>query len=128
MSAHLPHRPAIDRSAHEPLWREALGRRLRALRLRRGATLADVAARAGIAPQYLSEVERGRKDPSSEMVAAIAGALGVTLLDLTVQVARSLEVEWSSGGVLDLAARPSDALASVAWTDQPGGVVLALAA
>src|SRR5699024_12657069 len=41
-------------------------------------------------PQYLSEIERGVKEPSSEMIAAVAGALGVTLLDLTVAVARRL--------------------------------------
>src|SRR5215469_15196915 len=54
----------------EPLWREALGQRLRALRLAQRETLSETAGRAGISPQYLSEVERGRKEPSSEMIAA----------------------------------------------------------
>lgn len=63
----------------EPLWREALGRRLRDTRRRRGARLVDVAARAGVSPQYLSEIERGRKEPSSEMIAAVCGALNVDL-------------------------------------------------
>ena len=48
------------------------------------------AGRAGISPQYLSEVERGRKEPSSEMIAALAGALGVTLTELTEQLAGEL--------------------------------------
>src|SRR5712672_1654131 len=74
----------------EPLWREVLGRRLRALRQEQQETLAETAARAGISPQYLSEVERGRKEPSSEMIAALAGALGTTLIDLTEQVAGDL--------------------------------------
>jgi DNA-binding XRE family transcriptional regulator len=74
----------------EPLWREALGRRLRALRLERGEKLTDTASRAGVSPQYLSEVERGRKDPSSEMIAAMAGALDVMLIDLAEQVAADL--------------------------------------
>jgi transcriptional regulator with XRE-family HTH domain len=74
----------------EPLWREVLGRRLRALRLDQRETLAETAGRAGISPQYLSEVERGRKEPSSEMIAAMAGALGTTLIDLTEQVAGDL--------------------------------------
>ena len=39
-------------------------------------TLVGRLRRAGISPQYLSEVERGRKDPSSEVLAAISGALG----------------------------------------------------
>jgi transcriptional regulator with XRE-family HTH domain len=74
----------------EPLWREALGQRLRALRLDQRRTLSETAGRAGISPQYLSEVERGRKEPSSEMIAALAGALGTTLTGLTEQVAGDL--------------------------------------
>ncbi|HVX44290.1 MAG TPA: helix-turn-helix transcriptional regulator [Mycobacteriales bacterium] len=67
----------------EPLWREALGAQVRRLRKERGATLVQTAERAGISPQYLSELERGRKDPSSEMVAAVAGALDLSVLELT---------------------------------------------
>lgn len=63
----------------EPLWREALGSRLRDTRRAKGDRLVDVAARAGVSPQYLSEIERGRKEPSSEMIAAVCGALGVEL-------------------------------------------------
>ena len=74
----------------EPLWREALGERLRSQRHSRGETLTNTARRAGLSPQYLSEVERGMKEPSSEMIAAMAGALGVTLFDLTLEVARDL--------------------------------------
>src|SRR6266705_4583151 len=74
----------------EPLWREVLGRRLRALRQEQQETLSETAARAGISPQYLSEIERGRKEPSSEMIAALAGALGTTLTTLTEQVAGDL--------------------------------------
>jgi transcriptional regulator with XRE-family HTH domain len=78
------------RTSPEPLWREALGALLRRLRLARGERLADTARRAGVSPQYLSEVERGLKEPSSEMIAAIGGALGVTLVDLTATVAIEL--------------------------------------
>jgi transcriptional regulator with XRE-family HTH domain len=67
----------------EPLWREVVGARLRHLRRRRGLTLVAAAALAGISPQYLSEVERGRKDPSSEVLAAISGALGEPLVEVT---------------------------------------------
>jgi len=74
----------------EPLWRDVLGRRLRALRQEQQETLSETAARAGISPQYLSEIERGRKEPSSEMIAALAGALGTTLIDLTEHVAGDL--------------------------------------
>ena len=60
---------------------------------------AQTAERAGISPQYLSEVERGRKEPSSEMIAALAGALGTTLIGLTEQVTDDLrrqDAAWAS--------------------------------
>ncbi|MGH1565804.1 helix-turn-helix domain-containing protein [Mumia sp. DW29H23] len=85
----------------EPLWRDVLGRRIRALRLERGHRLSDTAARAGISPQYLSEVERGRKEPSSEIIAAVAGALGTTLLDLTEHVSGELRRDLYAGTSLD---------------------------
>ncbi|MHA3024431.1 helix-turn-helix domain-containing protein [Mycobacterium sp. BMJ-28] len=70
------------RQAPEPLWREVLGRRLRATRQAQGQRLVDVAERAGVSPQYLSEIERGRKEPSSEMIAAVCGALQTDLVRL----------------------------------------------
>lgn len=89
------HRPGREprrtmTSQSEPLWREVLGARLRRLRRHHGLTLIDLAQKAGLSSQYLSEVERGRKDPSSEMIAAITGALGVSLIELTAQVADEL--------------------------------------
>ena len=77
--------PPPDREP-EPLWREALGRALRRIREERRGRLVDVAERAGISPQYLSEIERGRKEPSSEMIAAVTGALGVELADLLADI------------------------------------------
>jgi DNA-binding XRE family transcriptional regulator len=82
--------PAYEPPPAEPLWREVLGQRLRALRQDHRETLGQTAGRAGISPQYLSEIERGRKEPSSEMIAALAGALGTTLTGLTEQVAADL--------------------------------------
>ncbi|WP_419705958.1 helix-turn-helix domain-containing protein [Promicromonospora sp. NFX87] len=76
----------------EPLLRYMLGERLRQLRHLRGETLDQTARRAGISPQYLSEIERGVKEPSSEMIAAITGALDVTLVDLVAAVADRLVV------------------------------------
>lgn len=76
----------------EPLWRHLLGHSLRERRKDLDQTLGEVAARAGVSPQYLSEIERGIKEPSSEVIAAVSGALGTTLLDLTVDVAQSLTV------------------------------------
>lgn len=86
----LPTKKPREAQALEPLWRDALGDLLRRLRHERGERLADTADRAGVSPQYLSEIERGLKEPSSEMIAAVAGALDVTLVDLTLGVADDL--------------------------------------
>jgi transcriptional regulator with XRE-family HTH domain len=74
----------------EPLWREAVGQELRDERQDQGRTLADVAEEAGVSTQYLSEIERGRKEPSSEVLQAVAGALDLRLVDLTIRIARRL--------------------------------------
>ncbi|TNM37573.1 helix-turn-helix transcriptional regulator [Nocardioides albidus] len=95
---------AEEQRAAEPLWRDLVGRRLRDLRRERGETLTETAGRAGISPQYLSEIERGVKEPSSEMIAAVLGALGTTLLDLTTSVAGDLRPVEVSGSVYALAA------------------------
>lgn len=83
--------------AREPLWRHMLGHELRRLRHQRGETLQQTARRAGVSPQYLSEVERGTKEPSSELTAAIAGALEVGLADLTGAVTEALRERQPTG-------------------------------
>jgi DNA-binding XRE family transcriptional regulator len=82
----------------EPLWREALGRQLRAERSVRGERIADVARKAGVSPQYLSEVERGRKDPSSEILSALAGAMDLSVRELTRRA--GVHLRAGSGQVL----------------------------
>src|SRR4051812_50081307 len=59
-----------ETTEREPLWREAVGQELRQERQEVGRTLADVAEEAGVSTQYLSEIERGRKEPSSEVLQA----------------------------------------------------------
>lgn len=81
--------PAVE---PERLWRSVVGELLRDARTERGETLAGTAQRAGVSPQYLSEMERGRKEPSSEMLAAVSGALELTLLDLTLGVAERITI------------------------------------
>ncbi|WP_235033019.1 helix-turn-helix domain-containing protein [Streptomyces sp. WAC05374] len=66
----------------EPLWRHVVGDVLRRERLAQGRTLKDVAEAARISMPYLSELERGRKEASSEVLAAAAHALGLGLADL----------------------------------------------
>ncbi|MFJ8780328.1 helix-turn-helix domain-containing protein [Streptomyces sp. NPDC102476] len=76
-----PGKPA-DRQTREPLWRDLVGDVLRRERLAQERTLKDVADAARISMPYLSEVERGRKEASSEVLAAAAHALGLGLGDL----------------------------------------------
>lgn len=81
---------AEEQKAAEPLWRDVLGRRLRDLRRERGETLTETAQRAGISPQYLSEIERGRKECSSEILGSVAEALGLDLIDVVHRVGERL--------------------------------------
>lgn len=64
------------------LLRRAVGAALRRARQRQGRTLREVAAAAQVSLPYLSEVERGRKEASSEVLAAICRALGIHLHQL----------------------------------------------
>ncbi|MFI1000256.1 helix-turn-helix domain-containing protein [Streptomyces galbus] len=70
----------------EPLWRDLVGDALRRERQAQERTLKDVADAARISMPYLSEVERGRKEASSEVLAAAAHALGLSLSDLLTRV------------------------------------------
>ncbi|MEV0651075.1 helix-turn-helix transcriptional regulator [Phytomonospora sp. NPDC050363] len=75
------------------LLRTLIGLVLRRSRLEQGRTLADVARMARVSMQYLSELERGRKEASSEVLAAICDALRVDLADVLTEVARDLAAE-----------------------------------
>ncbi|MFJ7278191.1 helix-turn-helix domain-containing protein [Kitasatospora sp. NPDC098663] len=74
--------PAPAPAPREPLWRDLVGDALRRERLAQERTLKDVAEAARISIPYLSELERGRKEASSEVLAAAARALGLGLADL----------------------------------------------
>jgi transcriptional regulator with XRE-family HTH domain len=66
----------------EPLWRDVIGEVLRRERQAQARTLQDVADAARISMPYLSELERGRKEASSEILAAAAKALDLSLSEL----------------------------------------------
>ena len=68
------------------LLRHLLGDALRRLRLRQGRTLREVSASARVSLGYLSEVERGQKEASSELLAAICSALGAPLSQVLREV------------------------------------------
>jgi transcriptional regulator with XRE-family HTH domain len=75
---------------HRPLLRTIVGDVLRRIRLDQGRTLADVAGEARVSMPYLSELERGRKEASSEILAAICAALDIDLSDLLAEARREL--------------------------------------
>jgi transcriptional regulator with XRE-family HTH domain len=72
------------------LLRDALGETLRNARTRQNRTLRDVSTAANVSLGYLSEVERGRKEASSELLASICDALDVDLSEVLTTVSRTL--------------------------------------
>lgn len=81
----------------ELLWRELVGKFLRHQRMWQHRTLTDVASAAGVSAQYLSEIERGLKDPSSEVLAAVLGSLGLRLTHVHRWVLEQLEEQDRAG-------------------------------
>jgi transcriptional regulator with XRE-family HTH domain len=82
--------PQEGQQRSRPLLRTMLGDVLRRTRLEQGRTLADVARSARVSMPYLSEVERGRKEASSEVLAAICDALRIELADVLAATGRDL--------------------------------------
>jgi transcriptional regulator with XRE-family HTH domain len=97
------------------LLRHLLGDALRRLRLRQGRTLREVSAAARVSLGYLSEVERGQKEASSELLAAICSALGAPLSQVFREVSDNFALaELQSEPVLAGAREPAlDAPAAV---------------
>lgn len=77
-----PNPKPTDALPREPLWRDLVGEVLRRERRAQGRTLKEVSEASRISMAYLSEVERGRKEASSEVLAAAAQALGLSLADV----------------------------------------------
>jgi len=97
------------------LLRQSLGAVLRAERMQRGMTLRELSARARISLGYISEVERGQKEASSELLAALCDALELPLSTVLRVVSDEVAVEEIR---LGLAAEPvvptGDVVASAA--------------
>jgi transcriptional regulator with XRE-family HTH domain len=90
------------------LLRHLLGDVLRRLRLRQGRTLREVSAAARVSLGYLSEVERGQKEASSELLAAICTALNTPLSVVLGEVSDSFALaELQNDSVLTPAGAPS---------------------
>jgi hypothetical protein len=93
----LPHAPVL-------LVRRCIGEVLRRERQRQGRTLREVSGAARVSLGYLSEVERGQKEASSELLAAICRALDLPLSFVLREVSDDLAV---AEGVAPLRAHPS---------------------
>ncbi|MFZ0322535.1 MAG: helix-turn-helix domain-containing protein [Actinomycetes bacterium] len=79
--------------------RRHLGDELRRQRLRQGRTLREISGSARVSLGYLSEVERGQKEPSSELLGAICGALDVPLSQLLRAVSDDIALAELAAGV-----------------------------
>jgi len=84
---------ATKRTAPEPLLREALGAALRSFRADQGITLRELAKASRVSPGYLSELERGRKEVSSELLASVCHALGASVADVLIEAAGSMALQ-----------------------------------
>jgi transcriptional regulator with XRE-family HTH domain len=78
------------------LLREAVGQTLRLARSGQSRTLRDVAREARVSLGYLSEVERGQKEASSELLNSICEALGLTLSSVITDVSLELKARESA--------------------------------
>ena len=97
------------------LLRTQLGHTLRGYRLSQRRTLRDVSGAARVSLGYLSEVERGQKEASSELLASICDALDVELADLLAEV--SLELRGISSAAVRPLAPTADAPAAETQPD-----------
>ncbi len=81
------------------LFRRLLGDVLRSRRLQRGLTLRQVSAEARVSLGYISEIERGQKEASSELLASLCAALDIPLSEVLSDVSTLVAVEESTVAV-----------------------------
>ena len=84
------------------LLREVIGDVLRRARTSQGRTLREVSDSARVSLGYLSEVERGRKEASSELLTAICGALEVPLSEVLTDAGERMAREEHTGATIDV--------------------------
>jgi transcriptional regulator with XRE-family HTH domain len=91
------------------LFRRLLGDVLRAQRVERGMTLREVSAEARVSLGYISEIERGQKEASSELLASLCTALDVRLSDVLREVSHAVAVEEAAIAPTPIPVRASGA-------------------
>ncbi|MFC6285748.1 helix-turn-helix domain-containing protein [Nocardioides sp. GCM10027113] len=85
------------------LFRRLLGDVLRDRRIRRGMTLRQVSAEARVSLGYISEIERGQKEASSELLSSLCAALDVPLSDVLREVSDAVAVEEAAAAATPIA-------------------------
>jgi transcriptional regulator with XRE-family HTH domain len=95
------------------LFRRLLGDVLRDQRMRRGMTLREVSKEARVSLGYISEIERGQKEASSELLASLCGALEMPLSDVLREVSDAVAVE-EAAAALETVPRAAAVVASAA--------------
>lgn len=85
----------ISSSFDSPLLRSHIGRALRSARIAQGQTLRQLSREASVSLGYLSEIERGQKEASSELLSAICDALTLSIPNLLLEVSRSMQSQMS---------------------------------
>jgi XRE family transcriptional regulator, stress-response regulator len=105
------HRSAWSEGVAVVLLRKVIGDVLRARRLAQHRTLRDVSTAANVSLGYLSEIERGHKEASSELLAAICDALGTGLSDVMSEVSATFAFAEQVTEALAAPATPEPALA-----------------
>jgi len=85
----------ISSSLDSPLLRSHIGRALRSARIAQGQTLRQLSREASVSLGYLSEIERGQKEASSELLSAICDALALSIPNLLLEVSRSMQSQLS---------------------------------
>ncbi|MEO7752188.1 MAG: helix-turn-helix transcriptional regulator [Terracoccus sp.] len=94
------------------LLRRELGDVLRERRRAQGRTLREVSATASVSLGYLSEVERGEKEASSELLASICGALELPLSQVLIDVSNRMAESEGLTAPVPLRVRTADAVAA----------------
>jgi transcriptional regulator with XRE-family HTH domain len=87
------------------LFRRLLGEVLRSQRMRQGRTLRELSAAARVSLGYISEIERGQKEASSELLGALCAALDVPLSEVLSEVSDAVALEEAA---LELQLEPLD--------------------
>ena len=96
------------------LFRRLLGDVLRAQRMERGMTLREVSAEARVSLGYISEIERGQKEASSELLASLCTALDVRLSDVLREVSHAVAVAEGVAVPTPIPVRTAEVVASAA--------------